>query len=308
MLRLLRVRLPWLIVTLFGISVLTFVLIHLVPGGPFRELEGGGRALSPEVVARIEKFYGLDKPLWEQYLIYIGHAIRGDFGRSLLDNESVLVLLMQGLPVSAQLGAMAVVVAILIGIPLGVFAAVYRNSWIDHLATGISILGITVPSFVLGFVLIIVFALWLDWLPVAGWSGWPYKVMPVIALSMEPIALFARYTRASLQDVLNQLYVIVAKSKGLAPGIILLRHALKNALIPVVTVLGLVIPHLIVGSFLIETVFAVPGTGRFFVTSISRRDYPVVMGITMLFAAIVALANLLADMLYAWLDPRIQYE
>lgn len=308
MLRLLRVRLPWLIVTLFGISVLTFVLIHLVPGGPFLELEGGGRALSPEVVAQIEKFYGLDKPLWEQYLTYIGHVLRGDFGRSLLDNESVLVLLRQGFPVSGQLGAMAIVVAVFVGIPLGVFAAVRRNSWVDHLATGASILGITVPSFVLGFILIIIFALQLRWLPVAGWGSWSYKVMPVIALSMEPIALFARYTRASLQEVLNQLYVTVAKSKGVPPGAILFRHALKNALIPVVTVLGLVIPHLIVGSFLIETVFAVPGTGRFFVTSISRRDYPVVMGITMLFATLVALANLLADMLYAWLDPRIQYD
>lgn len=308
MLRLLRVRLPWLIVTLFGISVLTFVLIHLVPGGPFLELEGGGRALSPEVVAQIEKFYGLDKPLWEQYLTYIGHVLRGDFGRSLLDNESVLVLLRQGFPVSGQLGAMAIVVAVLVGIPLGVFAAVRRNSWVDHLATGTSILGITVPSFVLGFILIIIFALQLRWLPVAGWGSWSYKVMPVIALSMEPIALFARYTRASLQEVLSQLYVTVARSKGVPPGAILFRHALKNALIPVVTVLGLVIPHLIVGSFLIETVFAVPGTGRFFVTSISRRDYPVVMGITMLFATLVALANLLADMLYAWLDPRIQYD
>ena len=308
MLRFLRVRIPLLLLTLLGISVLTFVLIHLVPGGPFRELEGGGRALSPEVVARIERFYGLDKPLWEQYLIYLRHVLRGDLGRSLLDNERVLVLLMQGLPVSAQLGALAIGVAILVGIPLGLLAAVYRNTWVDHLTTGISIVGITVPSFVLGFALIVLFALRLDWLPVAGWGSWTHKVMPVMALSMEPIALFARYTRASMQDVLGQLYVVVAKSKGLARSTVLVRHALKNALIPVVTVLGLAIPHLIVGSFLVETVFAVPGTGRFFVTSISRRDYPVVMGITLLFAALVALANLLADLVYTWLDPRIRYE
>jgi ABC-type dipeptide/oligopeptide/nickel transport system permease component len=308
MLRFLRIRVPLLLLTLLGISVLTFVLIHLVPGGPFRELEGGGRALSPEVVARIERFYGLDRPLYEQYVIYIGNVLRGDFGRSLLDNERVLVLLMQGLPVSAQLGALAIGVAIFVGIPLGLLAAVYRNSWVDHLATGVSVVGITVPSFVLGFALIVLFALRLDWLPVAGWGSWRHSVMPVIALSMEPIALFARYTRASMQDVLGHLYITVARSKGLAPPTVLVRHALKNALIPVVTVLGLVIPHLIVGSFLVETVFAVPGTGRFFVTSISRRDYPVVMGITLLFAAMVALANLLADLVYTWLDPRIKYE
>jgi oligopeptide transport system permease protein len=308
MTRILQRRIPWLVVSLLGVTTITFFLINLVPGGPFSQLEGGGRALSPEIIAQINKFYGLDQPVWRQYLVYMQHLLQGNLGRSLLDNEQVSVLILQGLPVSAQLGLAAAGVALLIGIPLGVLAAVKKNSWVDQLTTSVSILGICIPSFVMGFILIIVFALYLSWVPVAGWGTWKQRILPIAALSMEPIALFSRYTRASLLDVLGEMYVTVARSKGLPERIVLFKHALKNAFVPIATVLGLVIPGLIVGSFLIETVFAVPGTGRFFVVSISRRDYPVIMGTAILYATIVTLTNLLVDIIYVWLDPRIRYD
>lgn len=307
MLRMLQVRVGSLILTLVGATLVTFLLMHAIPGGPFAQLDGSGRALSKELVEQIERQYGLDKPLWQQYLIFAGNLLRGDLGRSLADNESVVTLVSYGLPASARLGGMAIVVAILVGIPLGLLAAVRRNSFWDYLTTVISIVGVCLPGFVLGLLLIMLLSLKLKLLPVAGWGTWQHMVIPVIALSMEPIALFTRYTRASVLEVLGELYITVARSKGLANRVVLFKHVLKNAMIPVVTVIGIVIPSLLIGSFLIETVFAIPGTGRTFVTSITRRDYPMILGMSVLYTTLVTCVNLLIDLAYLYLDPRIRY-
>jgi ABC-type dipeptide/oligopeptide/nickel transport system permease component len=226
----------------------------------------------------------------------------------LIDLRPVAESLSQGLTVSVQLGSLALGAAILAGLPLGLIGAVRRETIADHMASLISVVGICVPSFVLGLLLIVVFALELDWLPVSGWGSSAHLLLPVAALAMEPLAVVARYTRVSMLDVLGEQYIVVARSKGAGPRRVLLVHALRNALIPTVTALGLVVPRLIVGSFLVESVFAIPGSGRYLVTAISRRDYPVLLGMVIVYVAIVVLANLTVELLYSVLDPRIRYD
>ncbi len=293
--------------TVVAASFLAFVIINLVPGGPFSGLEEG-RFVPPEVIARLKAQYGLDRPLPERYLRYLSEFVRGNLGVSLIDFRSVSETLSQGLRVSVQLGTLALVAATLTGIPLGIAGAVRREQTADHLTSLVSVLGICVPSFVLGLLLIVVFSLELDWLPVGGWGSLPQVVLPVVALAMEPLAVVARYTRVSMLDVLGEQYIVVARSKGAVERVVILRHALRNALIPTVTALGLVVPRLIIGSFLVETVFAIPGSGRYFVTSISRRDYPVLLGMVIVYVTIVILANLAVELLYSALDPRIRYD
>jgi len=299
-------RLLWMIPVLFFISLVTFVLLHSVPGGPFdRE-----KRLPAEIVENLNKYYGLDKPLPQQYLDYIGRIItRGDFGPSYASrSRGVNDIFRDHLPVSAQLGVLALLMAVGLGVPLGVLAALKQNTIWDYLGMGIAVFGVSVPNIVLAPLLIVIFALTLKWLPVAGWGTPDKLVMPVIALGMHESAIIARLTRASMLQVIREDYIRTARAKGLSERVVVVRHALKNAFIPVATVLGPMFALLVTGTFVVERIFAIPGLGKYFITSISNRDYPVVMGTILLYAVFLVLANLAVDITYAFLDPRIRYQ
>jgi ABC-type dipeptide/oligopeptide/nickel transport system permease component len=299
-------RLLWMIPVLFFISVITFSLAHAVPGGPFtRE-----KPLPADVIANLEKYYGLDKPVWRQYVDYMGAILtRFDFGpvyssRSRRVND----IFADHLPVSAQLGIAAIALALVIGVPLGVLSALKQNSFWDYVGMGVAVFGVSVPNVVLGPLLILIFALTLGWLPVAGWGTPAQIIMPALALSTGSSALIARLTRASMLQVIREDYIRTARAKGLTERMVMVRHALKNAFIPVATILGPTFAALVTGTFVVERIFAVPGMGRYFITSITNRDYPVVMGTILLYAVILVLANLAVDITYAFLDPRIRFD
>lgn len=298
-------RLLWLMPVLLFISITTFALAHAVPGGPFtRE-----HALPPEIIANLEKYYGLDQPTWKQYTKYMADIVlRRDFGPSYSSRgRTVNDIFRDHLPVSAQLGVLAILTALGIGVPLGVIAAVKQNTMWDYLAMAVSIFGVSVPNVVLGPLLILVFAITLKWLPVAGWGTPAKMIMPALALGLSQSALIARLTRASLLQVIREDYIRTARAKGLAERVIMARHALKNAFIPVATLLGPMFAFMVTGTFVVEQIFAIPGMGRYFITSITNRDYPVVMGTILLYAVVLVLANLTVDLTYAFLDPRIRY-
>ena len=299
-------RLLWLIPVLFFISVVTFVLLRAVPGGPFdRE-----KPPPPEVRANLERYYGLDKPLPQQYLDWVARIVfHFDFGPSYSSrSRTVNDIFAAHLPISAQLGVLAILLALAIGLPLGILAALKQNTMWDYLGMGIAVFGVSVPNIVLGPLLIVIFALTLRWLPVAGWGTPEKMIMPVVALGMRESAIIARLTRASMLQVIREDYIRTARATGLAERVVMVRHALKNAFIPVATVLGPMFAALTTGTFVVERIFAIPGLGKFFVTSITNRDYPVVMGTILLYAVFLVLANLAVDITYAFLDPRIRYK
>jgi ABC-type dipeptide/oligopeptide/nickel transport system permease component len=298
-------RLLWMIPVLFFISVITFSLAHAVPGGPFdRE-----KALPAEIIANLNKYYGLDQPVWKQYVKYMSDILlRFDFGpvyssRSRRVND----IFRDHLPISAQLGVLAMFIALGIGIPLGILAALKQNSFWDYLGMAVAIFGVSVPGIVLGPLLILIFALTLRWFPVAGWGTPAKMVLPSIALGMRESAIIARLTRASMLQVIREDYIRTARAKGLTERAVMIRHALKNAFIPVATILGPMFAVLVTGTFVIEQIFAIPGMGKYFITSITNRDYPVVMGTILLYAVFLVIANLAVDITYAFLDPRIRY-
>ena len=298
-------RLLLLIPVLFFISVITFSMAHAVPGGPFtRE-----KALPPEVLANLEKYYGLDQPVWKQYVDYMGKIIlRFDFGPSYRSRgRAVTDIFRDHLPVSAQLGLVAIAIALLIGVPLGILAALKQNTFWDYLGMGLAIVGVSVPAIVLGPLMILIFALALGWFPVAGWGTPAKMVLPAFALGLRESAIIARLTRASMLQVIREDYIRTARAKGLAERAVMVRHALKNAFIPVATILGPMFAALVTGTFIVEQIFAIPGLGKYFITSITNRDYPVVMGTILLYAVFLVLANLAVDLTYAFLDPRIRY-
>jgi len=295
----------WMIPVLFFISVITFALAHAVPGGPFdRE-----KPLPPEIIANLEKYYGLDKPVWRQYADYIGGIVtRLDFGpvyssRSRRVND----IFADHLPVSAQLGVVALLISVGIGVPLGIVAALKQNTMWDYLGIAVAIFGVSVPGIVLGPLLILIFALTLGWFPVAGWGTPMQMIMPAFALGTAYSARIARLTRASMLQVIHEDYIRTARAKGLSERVVMIRHALKNAFIPVATILGPMFAALVTGTFVIEQIFAIPGMGKYFITSVTNRDYPVVMGTILLYAFFLVLANLAVDVTYAFLDPRIRY-
>jgi ABC-type dipeptide/oligopeptide/nickel transport system permease component len=302
-------RLIGLVIVFVIVSILAFLLMHSVPGGPFDEEKS---PLPPAAKANILRKYGLDRPLYEQYLRYMGAALRGDFGISFQSpTETVMQLIGRTWPVSIRLGGIAVLVAFTSGLLFGIIAAVKQNSWIDYLVTFISTLGITVPPFVIAIWLLLLFAVRLRWLPTGGWptsSGgdWKTMIMPVITLSLGPSALVARYTRSSLVEVIRSDYIRTARAKGLSEQVVVMRHALKNALIPLITVLAPQIPNLITGTIFVELVFRVPGLGKFFVSSIYLRDYPMIMATMLLVAVLWSITYLLSDILYTIVDPRIR--
>ena len=308
-------RVLQMIPVLFFISIVTFLLVHAVPGGPFdRE-----KALPPEIIANLNKHYGLDQPLWKQFTDYIGLTrnpagefagiLQGNFGPSFASrSRTVNDLFTAHLPVSAQLGLAALAVAVGLGVPLGIIAALKQNSTWDYLSMAIAIFGVSVPSVALGPIFILIFASTLHWLPVAGWGSWERIIMPALTLGLGSSALIARLTRASMLQVIREDYIRTAYAKGLSERVVIIRHALKNAFIPVATILGPMFAALVTGTLVVEQIFAIPGMGKYFITSISNRDYPVVMGTTLLYAVFLVIANLLVDITYAFLDPRIQYQ
>ena len=297
-------RLLWIIPVLFAVSVITFTLMHAVPGGPWdRE-----KRLPASVQARLNNEYGLDQPLPVQYVSWAIGFVTGDLGPSYrFQDRRVNDIVMSGLATTVQLGIMAFVLSVLVGIPLGITAALGHNKWPDYTSTGVAIIGIATPSFVLAILLIVVFAVQLGWFPTGGWKGPEYWVLPTIALAGFPIAVIARYTRASMLEVTRKDYIRTAYSKGLRDRAVVIRHMIRNALIPVVTVLGPILAYLVTGSFIIELMFSVPGIGRYYITSIGQRDYGVIMAMTVLYAFAVAFLNLVVDVLYAYIDPRIRY-
>ena len=297
-------RILWIIPVLFAVSIITFFLMHAVPGGPW----DAEKRLPPSVQARLNAQYGLDKPLYEQYIQWAGGFVTGDLGPSYRSRDRrVNDIIADGIGVTFQLGIMAFALSVVVGIPLGIFAALGHNRWPDYLSTSISIIGIATPSFVLAILLIVVFSIGLGWFPTGGWKGPQYWVLPTIALAGFPIAVIARYTRASMLEVTRKDYIRTAQSKGIGGRAVVSRHMIRNALIPVVTILGPTLAFLVTGSFIIETIFSVPGIGRFYVSAISQRDYSLLMAMTILYAFTVAFLNVVVDVLYAYIDPRIRY-
>ena len=300
-------RLAVAVPTLLVLIVVSYLLMYAAPGGPF-DTE---RALPPEVMANLERKYGLDQPLVVQIWRYVVSIVTEfDFGPSFrYTDQSVNDIIRQGFPVTLTYGAWSFAVAVLAGVALGIAAAVRHNSVLDYLAVGVSIGAQVLPNFVMAPILTLVFTLWLGWLPGGGWQGgeWPYVVMPVIALSTSFMASIARITRSSMLEVLNAGFIRAARAKGLPGRRVVFRHALKPAMLPVVSYLGPAFVGMITGSVVIDVFFATGGIGQFFVNSALSRDYPVLMGVTILAGALTVLVNLLADLLYAWIDPRIRY-
>jgi ABC-type dipeptide/oligopeptide/nickel transport system permease component len=366
----------WNIPVLVLISIVTFGAMQIVPGGPFTA-STAGRPVPPEIQANLEAKYGLDKPVWQQYLNYMGNLLQGDFGPSLrspgrtvnemlfgknylvnvlrehlrdsfgtaassmtfveqpgfFDSEATIIrtngelvgtiyitwsdrfrairnfLWLAPVMVSAQVGLVSVSLALLVGIPLGVASALKQNSWIDYVAMFVSMLGVSVPNFILGIILILVFALHLELLPTYGWGDdWKQVIMPAVTLGTGGMAFIARLTRASMLEVIRADYIRTARAKGLAERVVILRHALKNSLIPLVTVLGPMIAAWLTGSFLVEHVFSIGGIGKFFVTSVTNRDYTLIMGTILVYSTALVLFNLIVDIAYGVIDPRIRFE
>ncbi|HVP04113.1 MAG TPA: ABC transporter permease [Dehalococcoidia bacterium] len=311
-------RVLWLIPVLWAVATITFFLMHAVPGGPFTQ----DRDLPAQVMLALNRRYHLDQPLWKQYLSYFWDIfVHQDLGLSFRGDRDVSYLIKHGFFVTAQLGTLAFLVALTWGIFLGVISALNRNGFLDYIGVFFATVGASVPSFIAGVFLIIVFAVNLHWFDFVGWGGpvdwgdtfhlsaWePRKmVLPVIALSLLPSAYIARITRASMLEVLGQDYIRTANAKGLAFYVVILRHALKNSMIPVLTVLGPIFAALVTGSFIVESMFSIPGIGRSFVQAVTSRDYGMIMGTTLFYAGIVAAMNLLVDIAYAVVDPRIRY-
>lgn len=297
-------RFLWIIPVLFVVSGLTFLLMHAVPGGPWaRE-----KAVPAATVIRLNQKYGLDEPIYVQYITWASNLLQGNLGPSYkYTDRTVNDIVSDGIWTTVQLGVMAFLLSVIVGIPLGIIAALGHNRWPDYLSTGISVIGIAMPSFVLALLLIVFFGVTLRWLPTGGWKGPETWVLPTIALAGFPIAVIARYTRASMLEVTRKDYIRTAQSKGLGDRAVISRHMIRNALIPVVTILGPTLAFLVTGSFIIESIFGIPGVGRYYITAISQKDYGVLMAMTLLYAFAVAFLNLVVDVLYAYIDPRIRY-
>ncbi len=292
--------------TLLVIITLAFFLIRLAPGGPF----DAERSIPVEIAANLERAYHLDQPLPIQYLYYLTNIIQGDFGPSFkYKDHSVSELISQGFPISLQLGLTAMLLALSIGIPIGMLAALKQNSWVDYTVMTFAMTGITIPNFVMAPLLALVFSIGLHWLPVAGWDkGWHSAVLPVIALALPQIAYAARLMRASTIEVLHSAAIRTAKAKGLPLHLILRRHVLKAALLPLISWLGPATAAIITGSVVIEQIFAIPGIGRHFVQGALNRDYTLVMGVVIFYGALIIGINLLVDIIYGLLDPRVRYD
>lgn len=296
-------RILSILATLFVLATLTFFLLRVIPGGPF----DSDKALPPDIKANVEAKFGLDKPLFVQYTNYLAGVVRFDFGPSFkyLGRE-VSEIILDSLPTSIELGFYALVLALCLGLPLGILSAYKQNTWFDFSAMFVAVAGISLPSYLVGALLIYVFSLELKWFPPALWEDWTSKVLPTITLGTRPAALIARLTRASLLESIRTDYVRTARAKGLNEFQVVLKHALRNSLIPVVTLVGPLAAYVFTGTFVIEYIFAIPGMGKHFIDAVTNRDYPLVMGVTMVFGFMLTFANMLVDLAYVWIDPRIR--
>jgi len=299
-------RLVLTLPVLFGVATLVFSLIHLVPGDPAQAMLGDGA--SPQDIAQLRSRLGLDRPLLEQYGRYLKGLVRGDLGTSLRTQQPVGAQIAERLPATAELAAAAMLVAVMLAMPLGLIAAVWRGTWVDQTAMGLALVGISVPGFWLGPLLALVFAVELGWLPVSGRGTFAHLVLPAITLGAALAAILARMTRASVLEELREQYVVAARARGASRVRAVVVHALRNSLIPVVTILGLQLGAVLTGSIITETIFSWPGVGRLLIQSINFRDYPMVQGCILLIAVTYVTMNLLTDLIYGWLDPRIRFE
>lgn len=316
-------RLLIAIPVLFFIVLAAFMLIHATPGGPFDS--AGTRAMPPQIRELLERRYGLDEPIYVQFGEYLLNLVQGDLGPMLRQrSQTVNDVVAQTFPVSFQLGSLSLILAFVIGVPAGIVAALKHNSLVDYGATFLAVLGVSIPNLVLGPLLILVFGVYLKWFPIAFWGAdppfilglfpapnlefWTHAVMPVFTLGTGASAIVARLTRAGLLDVLDQDYIRTARAKGLRERVVIVVHALKNSLIPVVTLLGPLLAGLLTGSLVVETIFALNGMGRRFVSSVGEREYFLLTGLTLIYGVMLIGGNLLVDIMYAWLDPRIRYD
>lgn len=299
-------RLVLTVPVLFGVATLVFSLIHLVPGDPAQAMLGDGA--SPEDIAQLRTRLGLDRPLLEQYGVYLKGLARGDLGTSLRTQRPVTRQIAERLPATAELASAAMLVAVALALPLGLVAAVWRGTWVDQGAMGLALVGISVPGFWLGPLLALVFAVELGWLPVSGRGTLAHLVLPAITLGAALAAILARMTRASVLEELREQYVVAARARGASRVRAVVVHALRNSLIPVVTILGLQLGAVLTGSIITETIFSWPGVGRLLIQSINFRDYPMVQGCILLIAVTYVTMNLVTDLVYGWLDPRIRFE
>ena len=292
-------------VLLIVISV-TFLLVHSAPGGPF----SADKAVPPEVIKVLEAQYNLDQSLWQQYVSYLGDVVQGDFGPSFkYSGRTVNELIAAGLPITAELGLYALLIALIIGVAAGVIAAIRPNTMQDYIPMSAAMLGICMPSFLLGPLLVLVFGIYLDWLPVSGWGDIPGdKILPSITLGAAYAAYIARLSRGGMLEILSQDYIRTARAKGLSEPLIIAKHALRGGLIPVVAFLGPAFAGLLGGSFVVETIYQIPGLGRFYVQAAFNRDYTMILGMTVFFATLIILFNLLSDMLAIWLNPKLRQQ
>ncbi|AOS44889.1 Oligopeptide transport system permease protein OppB [Lacunisphaera limnophila] len=305
MLRFVLRRLLQTIPVLFIIVTATFFMVRFVPGGPFT----AEKAIPPEILRNIEAHYGLDQPLWRQYLSYLGQVLQGDLGPSFkYSNRTVNEIIADKLPVSLELGGLALAVALVVGLSLGVLAAVRRNTWLDYVASTTGLLGICVPTFVLGPLLVLFFAIHLGWFNASGWFTPADRVLPSLTLGFVYAAYIMRLTRGGMLEVLNQDFIRTARAKGATEGRIVFRHALRGGLLPVVAFLGPGVAGILTGSFVIETIFQIPGLGREFVNSAFNRDYTLVLGTVILYASLIVICNLVVDVVQVWLNPRLKFE
>ena len=306
MLRFAFYRLLQAIPVLLIVISLTFFLVHSAPGGPF----SADKAVPPEVIKALEAQYNLDQPLWQQYVSYLGDIVQGDFGPSFkYPGRDVSELISAGLPATAELAFYAMLVALVIGVSAGVAAAMRPNTAQDYIPMSAAMIGICMPSFLLGPLLVLIFGIHLEWLPVSGWGDMPGdKILPAITLGTGYAAYIARLSRGGMLEVLSQDYIRTARAKGLSEPLVITKHALRGGLIPVVAFLGPAFAGLLGGSFVVETIFQIPGLGRFYVQAAFNRDYTMILGTTVFFATLIIVFNLLSDMLAIWLNPKLRQQ
>ena len=298
-------RLLAALVTVWVATIIVTLLIHAVPGDPVRIMYGSFQT-TPEELEAIRVRLGLDRPVWEQYLMYLGRLFQGDLGRSIVGDQPVIDILLTRFPATLALAVSSLVIAVVVGMSLGFLAAYKRGTWIDAGAMIVAVVGVSMPHFWLGLLLLFLFALTLQWLPVAG-GDWMSLILPALTLGLANAAVLARLTRSAMIDIFDQDFVRTARAKGLPKTVVLYRHALRSGLVPVVSMLGLQFAYLMGGAIVVENVFAWNGVGRLAIESVFARDYPVIQGFILCFAIVVALASVIVDVLYAFLDPRIRY-
>ncbi|MDD2592105.1 MAG: ABC transporter permease [Erysipelotrichaceae bacterium] len=292
------------ILTMFILSTITFFMMKIIPGNPFSQ---DNKVLTPKTYEALEAKYGLDKPVVEQYFIYLNNAIRGDFGESISKTgQQVIDIVIRRAPVTARLGSVAFVIALTVGVTLGIISALTKKRWVNSLITTFATIGVSIPSFLLAILAMILFGVMLGWFPLVGLKTPLHYVLPAIALALNPISMITRLTRSSLRDVMSKDYIVLAKSKGTSELWVIIKHGLKNALLPVVTYCGPMFAFLVTGSFVIESLFSVPGLGMEFTSSVINRDYTLIMGLTLFLGAIVIIMNIVSDIAAAMIDPRIK--